>query len=173
MPAVRATIRLRTIDEYIRRVHGKNRSLTAIEMAVANNYARRIINAIRDNWPIDTGTSWGKWQWSLIPYPGEAAIVIENPMNYTTYVHPAGTAPNPSAAGSLASSYAGRLIGQEVRAVKAGLTAALKRAIDATEKRRAPTAPREVMTIQDRLRLIREARGQQSTPPPGGQGVRS
>jgi len=172
MPAVRATIRLRTVDDYIRRVHGRYRSLTAIEMAVANNYARRIINAIRARWPIDTGTSWGKWQWNLIPFPGETAIVIENPMNYTTYVHPAGTAPNPSAAGALGSSYAGRLISQEVRTVKLGLTSALKRAIDATEKRRAPAETRQVLTIQDRLRLISEARGQQPIPESGAPNVR-
>ena len=159
MPAVRATIRFRTIDAYIRRVHGRYRSLTSLEGSVVDQYADRIIRGIRARWPIDTGTSWGKWQYKQISWPGEIALIIENPMNYTTYVHPSGTAPNPSAAGSLASSYAGRLISEEVQAVKAGLLAALKRAIDATEARTAPAdEPREILTIQDRIRLIEEAR---------------
>jgi len=159
MPAVRATIRLRTVDDYIRRVHGRNRSLNRTESAIIDQYADRIIRRIRAQWPIDTGTSWGKWQYKQIPWPGEIALVIENPMNYTTFVHPAGTAPNPSKSGSIASSYAGRLISQQVQSVKAGLVAALRRAIDATEAQTAaPEEFREIRTIQDRIRLLQKAR---------------
>tara|TARA_R100000808_G_scaffold7939_1_gene22751 strand:- start:4528 stop:5028 length:501 start_codon:yes stop_codon:yes gene_type:complete len=161
MPAVRVNIRFRTIDAYIKQKHGTYRSLTPMEMNVANRYAERMIRQIRAQWPIDTGTSWGKWQWEIYPFPGETAIIIENPMDYTTYVHPAGTAPNPSAAGSLGSSYAGRLIKSAFNEIKHPLTVAMKREIDRTETRtaRAKEEPtKRPWSLAERLRLIAEAR---------------
>jgi hypothetical protein len=86
--------------------------------------------------------------------------VIENPMDYTTFVHPAGTAPNPSASGALASSYAGRLITQAFNATKNQMVAAIKRQIDREEGRRQrPAEPAErTWDLAERLRLIAEAR---------------
>jgi len=161
MPAVRVNIRLRTIDRYIKEKHGRYRSLSSMEMVVLNRYAERMIRKIRSGWPIDTGTSWGKWQWMTVPTPGETMLIIENPMDYTTYVHPAGTAPNPSAAGSLGSSYAGRKIQEAFKDIKFPLTVALKREIDRTEARTRQATTEETRrpwTLAERLRLIAEAR---------------
>lgn len=161
MPAVRVNIRLRTIDRHIKDKHGTYRSLAPLEMNVLNRYAERMIRKIRSGWPIDTGTSWGKWQWEIYPFPGETALVIENPMDYTTYVHPAGTAPNPSAAGSIGSSYAGRKIQEAFNEIKFPLTTALKREIDRTEARKAQAKQESTArpwTLAERLRRIAEAR---------------
>ena len=161
MPAVRVNIRLRTIDAYIKQKHGRYRSLSSPEMGVLNRYAERMIRKIRSGWPIDTGTSWGKWQWEIYPFPGETALVIENPMDYTTYVHPAGTAPNPSRAGSLGSSYAGRQLQSAFNEIKFPLTVALKREIDRTEARTRQATTERVQRpwpLAERLRLISEAR---------------
>ena len=88
-------------------------------------------------------------------------LIIENPMDYTTYVHPAGTSPNPSTAGSLSSSYAGRQLQAAFNEVKHPLNVALKREIDRTEARtrKATTEPAtRPWSLAERLRLISEAR---------------
>tara|TARA_R110002073_G_scaffold110569_6_gene246871 strand:- start:8931 stop:9434 length:504 start_codon:yes stop_codon:yes gene_type:complete len=161
MPAVRVNIRLRTVDAYIKEKHGRYRSINPAEQNVVNRYAERMIRKIRNNWPIDTGTSWGKWQWMVNPTPGQTMLIIENPMDYTTYVHPAGTSPNPSTAGSLSSSYAGRQLQAAFNEVKHPLNVALKREIDRTEARtrKATTEPAtRPWSLAERLRLISEAR---------------
>lgn len=161
MPAVRANIRLKSIDLYIRRKHGRPRSLEPAELDIVDRYAERMIRQIRSRWPMDTGTSWAKWQWEVKGQPGDASLVIENPMDYTTFVHPAGTAPNPSTSGSLATSYAGRLIRSAFNENKGPMVSALKRQIERTESRR--QARRDEPTertwdLAERLRLIAEAR---------------
>ncbi len=161
MPAVRANIRLKSIDVYIRQKHGTARSLLPAELDIVDRYAAQMIRQIRSQWPMDTGTSWGAWQWEVQGQPGAASLVIENPMDYTTFVHPAGTAPNPSAAGALASSYAGRLITQAFNATKNQMVAAIKRQIDREEGRRQTrrAEPTErTWDLAERLRLIAEAR---------------
>lgn len=161
MAAVRANIRLRSIDLYVRQKHGTARSLLPAELDIVDRYAERMIRQIRAGWPMDTGTSWGAWQWEITGQPGAASLVIENPMDYTTFVHPAGTAPNPSTAGALASSYAGRLITAAFNENKNQMVAAIKRQIDREEGRRqSRTAEPEgrVWDLAERLRVIAESR---------------
>ena len=119
MGAVRATVKLRTLDSYINRLHGRPRSLTPREMEVAERWVDQIVEYIRGGWPVDTGTSYDKWTVHLNPRGGQLSITIENDMYYAEYVHDGIWA---------------RLIKEAVAAVKATLIFQLKQAIKETEE---------------------------------------
>lgn len=118
MGAVKATVKLRTLNTYINRVHGRPRSLTPREMDIAERWVDQIVEYIRAGWPVDTGTSYDKWTASLNPRGGQLSITIENEMFYAEYVH---------------DGIWSRLVKEAVSAVKSTLIFQLKQAIRETE----------------------------------------
>lgn len=118
--AVRVNIRLQSIDKYIVAKHGRPRALTPNEDDLLESFAQLITQAIRDQWPVDTGTSRDRWTVTATGRGGDVGLVVENPMFYAEYVHD--------------ELYA-RLIPQIWNAVKRNLIAGLKLRIDETEKR--------------------------------------
>ncbi len=120
MGAVSVDIKLKSIDRYIRLKHGQPRALTFDERFVLVKFADLIQQAIRDRWPVDTGTSRDRWQVWSVPTAGDLAIMIENPMFYAEYVH---------------EGLWERLIPAVWNAVKGEVISALKKEIDRTERR--------------------------------------
>ena len=87
MGAVSVDIQIPAINSYIVRKHGRPRSLTPEEDDILTDFANLIQQAIRDRWPVDTGTSRDQWEVSTIPSGGRVSILVENPMYYAEYVH--------------------------------------------------------------------------------------
>lgn len=87
MSAVRVNIRLRTLDRYIVRVNGSPRALTPREDDVLERFVQLILQAIRDRWPVDTGTSRDAWSVVLGGRAGAMSITISNRMHYAEFVH--------------------------------------------------------------------------------------
>ncbi len=153
MGAVRVTIRLKSVDDYIRRKHGRPRAFVPNETRALAAWGDRMMQYIKDRWPVDTGTSRDRWEYYIDPTPGTMAIVIENPMYYADFVHyVGGNADNP-----LWSS----LIPEAFNLIKSAMLTAAYNAVDATERaierrRRAGMTGREA--------TIEAARGRE--PPP-------
>ena len=120
MGAVSVDIQLQSLEEYIRLKHGSPRALTGDERFVLRQFVQLIQQAIRDRWPVDTGTSRDRWQAWFIPTAGDLAIMVENPMFYAEYVH---------------DGLWERLIPAVWNAVKTELLREMKREIDKTERR--------------------------------------
>lgn len=136
MGAVSVDIKLESIDNYIRLKHGEPRSLTTAESDVLRRFARVIRQAIRDRWPVDTGTSRDRWEVFTIPTAGDVAIIIENPMFYAEYVH---------------NGLWERLIPAIWNFAKPEIIAAMRREIDKTERR---LQGNTTLTIFDLLRGV-------------------
>jgi len=126
MGAVRFTIRLRTLDEYITKQHGRRRAMTPTEQGELARFADRMIEYIKDRWPVDTGTSRDRWQYFLNPTPGEMAVIVENEMFYADYVHYAG--------GSAEDPLWKTLIPEAFGIISAALMSAALAAVDRTER---------------------------------------
>ena len=120
MGAVEVTVRLRTIDQYIRTKHGRPRSLTPGEMDIATRWVDKIVELVRSEWPIDTGTSYDNWTASLNPRGGQISITVSNDMYYAEYVH---------------DGLWRSVVPRAVKAVKRLLISQLKTAILRTEER--------------------------------------
>ena len=140
--SVEVTIRLRSIEQHIRRRHGKDRLPTPREGFVIRQYAGQVINYIKRRWPVDTGTSRDRWTYEIFADVGELSITIENPMYYAEYVHYAGGTPEDELWKTLI---------QEAFAVyKDALNQDVAREIDKTERalqersRRRPEQPLDV-----------------------------
>lgn len=125
MAGVRQEIRLQTIDRYVRLKHGAPRSLTPQETDIISKYVRRMIDKIKRQTPVDTGTMQDHWTAYLDPTGGNMKITIENGIYYASYVHWSGES-------SLVYKYA---IPEAWADVEKALTIETKRAIDATEEK--------------------------------------
>lgn len=125
--AVRLNIRLRTLDEYVAKRHGAQRALTPHESNAIYDFADRMLQYIKDRWPVDTGTSRDRWTYVLNGTPGQMGLTIENPMFYAEYVHYAG--------GSDDSPLWETLLPEAFNMVKDALMAAVLAAVDKTEQR--------------------------------------
>ena len=90
MGAVRATIRLASLEAKIREAHGSPRALVPDETDVVRKWGELMLDFVQASWPVDTGTSRDAWSFYIDPSPGSMAIVIENPMFYADYVFRAG-----------------------------------------------------------------------------------
>ena len=124
--AVSVEIRLKTIEEYIKRRHGKTRNTTPREEQVIDVYANRVVQYVKDNWPVDTGTSRDRWLFEYKATAGRLSLLIENPMYYSEYVHRSGGSPeNPLWV---------RLVPEAWSIVKESMLSDLKRQINATER---------------------------------------
>lgn len=120
MGAVSVEIQLQSIDDYIIRKHGFVRALTFSENMVLVEFSQLIQQAIRDRWPVDTGTSRDRWQVTSAASFGALSILIENPMFYAEFVH---------------NGLWERLIPAVWDAVKNEFSRAMKFEIDRTERR--------------------------------------
>jgi len=118
--AVSVEIELKSLNTYIRLKHGRPRALTADERFTLRQFVQLIQQAIRDRWPVDTGTSRDRWIVYSVPTAGDLSIFVENPMFYAEYVH-----------GGLWE----RLVPAVWNAVKPEVIREMKREIDKTERR--------------------------------------
>lgn len=120
-------IRLQSIDALIVTAHGRGRSLTAAETSTLRDYADLIVEAIQDQWPVDTGTSRDGWEYELHNHPPGIGIDLINEVEYSPYV---------SAGGSQGEPLYLSLIPQAVGRYAQELRAELARQISAEEQRR-------------------------------------
>ena len=138
--AVAVDIRLKSIEEHIRRRHGKDRKPTPSEVYIIADFVEDAVNYIKRRWPVDTGTSRDRWTYELLFNAGDLVIVIENPMYYTEYVHNAGGTPE--------DPLWARLVPEAWNAHKEQMLQALRAEIDKTERviderRRRQQAPQD------------------------------
>jgi hypothetical protein len=121
---IEVTLRLGSMEAYLRSVHKGPRELAVSEIRVLNRYAADILTDIEDAWPVDTSTSRDAFQWTLAD--DGIAIVIENDTDYAEYVHRKGTPPDPPLFETL--------IPEVWESYKPALISDLRAAIDATER---------------------------------------
>lgn len=147
--SVEVNIRLRSVEQHIRRTHGKDRKPTPNEGFVIRQYAGEIINYIKRRWPVDTGTSRDRWVYTLSFNVGELFIRIENPMFYAEYVHYEGGTPE--------DPLWLRLVPEAFQVYKDALNEAAAREIDKTERALIARQRRQLQTRDDTLMdLIRD-----------------
>lgn len=120
MGAVSVEIDLKSLNTYIRLKHGSPRALTGDERFVLRQFTQLIQQAVRDRWPVDTGTSRDRWIVYSVPTAGDLSIFVENPMFYAEYVN---------------NGLWERLVPAVWNAVKPELIREMKREIDKTERR--------------------------------------
>ncbi len=120
MGAVSVEIDLKSLNTYIRLKHGSPRALTGEERFTLRQFTQLIQQAIRDRWPVDTGTSRDRWIVYSVPTAGDLAIFVENPMFYAEYVN---------------NGLWERLVPAVWNAVKPEVIREMKREIDKTERR--------------------------------------
>ena len=120
MGAVSVEIDLKSLNNYIRLKHGSPRALTGEERFTLRQFTQLIQQAIRDRWPVDTGTSRDRWIVYSVPTAGDLAIFVENPMFYAEYVN---------------DGLWERLVPAVWNAVKPEVIREMKREIDKTERR--------------------------------------
>lgn len=83
-------VRLRSVEAFIREVHGSDRALTATEILTIDEYAGAMLDDIQDAWPVDTSTSRDAWTYDLEESPGDIRITFSNDTYYVQYVHLSG-----------------------------------------------------------------------------------
>lgn len=88
---VEAVIKLQSVDEHIKRLNGRYRSLMPTESAILTDYGQKILQYVVDRWPVDTGTSRDNWSITERPLGGDLGLRIYNTLTYVQYVHRAGT----------------------------------------------------------------------------------
>ena len=132
-------IRLKSIEKHIVKKHGRARSLTPAEQDVLTFWLEILMAAIRNAWPVETGTSRDRWNAHAIPAFGDLGIVIENPMYYAEFVHRKGES------GELWRS----LVPNSWNAIKVLALAALRKKIDETEEKIAQIRQRTGRTLRE------------------------
>lgn len=96
MSAVQVEIELKDIDAYVKRKNrGIPRPLTPVEVETLFYWANLLLVYIKNQWPIDTGTSRDRWSVVADTSPGRMSLIVENPMYYASFVHRAGTPATP------------------------------------------------------------------------------
>jgi hypothetical protein len=159
---IRIPVRLRTIEQVVRREHGFLRQLTAPERRILSKWVRVIELAIEAAWPVETGTSRDGFRTVISGNPSHPAIggygfLITNPVGYVQFIRRAGEKQ------SGLSALWRRLIPVVVRRFQSPLNAELTAEIIRTETRirsgvslqdllQQPTAPPRRVTI--RLGLV-------------------
>ena len=147
--SVEANIRLRSIEQHIRRRHGEDRKPTPNETQTIATHVEDILNYIKRRWPVDTGTSRDRWMYRLSFNVGELFVRIENPMYYSEYVHYAGGTPE--------DPLWSRLVPEAFQAYAAAMNQAVAREIDKTERALIAKQRRQRLTREDTLMdLIRD-----------------
>lgn len=156
MSRINTTIKLEEIDAYIKEKHGTPRGLTLAESDVLRKWTNEIVDVIKLNWPVRTGTSRAAWSAYTKPGPG-IEIIITNSMYYSSWVTRKGT-PTVAVAGEGAAWWR-KLVPRVWRAAKPITFKELKKAIDKTEaefalaqKQAEPNVP--LTDAQKRVRMI-------------------
>jgi hypothetical protein len=88
-------VRLRSVEDVVRRLHGSDRSLSVSEIRILSTATDEILSEIVDAWPVDTSTSRDAFEVDLHTGPGDYGFTITNDVDYAEYVHPKGTPPEP------------------------------------------------------------------------------
>lgn len=94
MAAVVQEVALTSIERLIVSLHGEYREMAPREINLLDMAGEAVIRGIRSVWPRDTSTSYDNWSFEVSPYP-RVGFIVENPIEYVTFVHLAGTPPNP------------------------------------------------------------------------------
>jgi hypothetical protein len=123
---IEITLRLTSVEQYLRAKHRGARTLSATEKKILGTYADDIVRDIEDAWPVDTSTSRDAFYYTLDGGPPEITITIVNEVDYAEYVHYAGTDPEPPLYETLIPAVWG--------SYRVALAEELKRAIDVTEE---------------------------------------
>jgi hypothetical protein len=87
---LRYPVLLQSIAVYLLQSHGRPRSLTAKEIGILRDYADLIVEAIQDEWPVDTGTSRDAWGYELHVHYPQIGFDLENDADHATFVHRRG-----------------------------------------------------------------------------------
>ena len=95
MPAINYRIKLQRLEGMVKLKHKTSRRLAPREEKILERYARDIVSYIREQWPVDTGTSRAAWSWRLDTVEGNYAINLTNRMWYSSYVHYRGSPKGP------------------------------------------------------------------------------
>ena len=91
MSAINYRIKLQRLEGMVKLKHKTSRRLAPREEKILERYARDIVSYIRDQWPVDTGTSRAAWSWRLDTVEGNYAINLTNRMYYASFVHYRGS----------------------------------------------------------------------------------
>ena len=81
MSRINTTIKLEEIDAYIKEKHGTPRGLTLAESDVLRKWTNEIVDVIKLNWPVRTGTSRAAWSAYTKPGPGIEIIITNSVEN--------------------------------------------------------------------------------------------
>jgi hypothetical protein len=147
--SVAVNIRLRSIEQHIRRRHGQDRKPTPNERFIIRSHVEDILNYVKRRWPVDTGTSRDRWMYRLSFDVGELFVRLENPMFYAEYVHNAGGSPE--------DPLWSRLVPEAFQAFKDAMNQAVAREVDKTERALIAKQRRHRQTRDDTLMdLIRD-----------------
>lgn len=91
MSAINYRIKLQRLEGMVKLKHKTSRRLAPREEKILERYARDIVSYVRDQWPVDTGTSRAAWSWRLDTVEGNYAINLTNRMYYASFVHYRGS----------------------------------------------------------------------------------
>ena len=91
MSAINYRIKLERLEGMVKLKHKTSRRLAPREERILERYAREIISYIREQWPVDTGTSRAAWSWRLDTVEGNYAINLTNRIHYASWVHYKGS----------------------------------------------------------------------------------
>jgi len=91
MSAINYRIKLQRLEGMVKLKHKTSRRLAPREEKILERYARDIVSYVREQWPVDTGTSSAAWSWRLDTVEGNYAINLTNRMWYASFVHYRGS----------------------------------------------------------------------------------
>jgi hypothetical protein len=91
MSAINYRIKLERLEGMVKLKHKTSRRLAPRELQILRRYARDIIAYIREQWPVDTGTSRAAWTYGVEGLDGNYAINLENRIWYSSWVHYKGS----------------------------------------------------------------------------------
>ena len=141
--AVELVVRLRSVEDYIKRVHGGPRPIAPRELDQLTHWADRMLEYIKARWPVDTGTSRDQWTYEIDPSFGRMGLRIENPMYYAEYVHNRG--------GNADAPLWESLVPEAFGLVKDPMLLAVRNQVDLTER---AIARRRASGVDDRRALL-------------------
>jgi hypothetical protein len=86
MSRIDVTIKMPDMIAYLRKQHGSDRPLTPKEVAALRVMGNEMLRVIKQNWPVDTGTSRGAWSYYVNPSPRAIAFVFTNRVWYSSWI---------------------------------------------------------------------------------------
>jgi len=100
MSAINYRIKLERLEGMVKLKHKTSRALAPKEERILRRYARDIVMYIKEQWPVDTGTSRSAWTWGIEGVEGNFAINLTNRMYYASFVHYRGSPKAPGRHGN-------------------------------------------------------------------------